>query len=374
MEYYKKYYINNIEKIVGSIRKIESREIAYIDFDGIMYRHIALSKGDFGEWLISQLPRDLYHSSSYYLFPDRPIEDKVWRGGDLIFDIDLDHIPTYTPNFIWLCNKCNAVFKKEASICEQCNSKTRKIHVPRMNDLEIAKKETFRLLDAIYKIMALPVDETQIYFSGARGYHVHIYSDVLTTIDTRTRIEIKDFITLDGFDIANMHYLNRTYIERIIGDIQKQRKEIYQYFNNSDINLVLSLYRSMNKIKMFREKLQRNRRLRNKINNYVREIYGIHIDGVVTTDISRLIRAPYSIHGKTGLIKKSVEYDSLDGFMPYRDAALYNEEVLVKVLYLPNIIWGEKEYEEAYDVEMKLPLSLAIFLVNRGLAYDTRRV
>lgn len=374
MEHYKGYYINNGKLVVGSIRDLESREIAYINFDGVMLRHIMIPETEFNEWLITHLPKDLYHSISYYLFPDKPIEDKVWRGGDLVFDIDLDHIPTYKPRYIWLCERCKEIYREEKAICEKCNGKPRKILLPDIKGLTIAKKETFKLLDIIERKIDLPIDEMHIFFSGGRGYHIHIYSDDLVSLDSRARIEIKDYITLDGFDIMNLHYSNISYIQAVMKDIGEGGQVVNEYFTKSEIDYMLSIYKNIDKIGLLKEKLKKRRKLREKINRYIRERYGVHIDGVVTTDISRLIRAPYSVHGKTGLIKKRIGYQDLDEFIPYRDSVISGEEVYVNVIYLPNLIWGDREYDEKYHERIKLPLSLAVFLINMGLAYDTRRI
>jgi len=50
------------------------------------------------------------------------------------------------------------------------------------------------------------------------------------------------------------------------------------------------------------------------------------IDEQVTVDTKRLIRTPYSLHGKTGLIAMPITIEELEGFAPLTDAITFRNE------------------------------------------------
>ena len=83
-------------------------------------------------------------------------------------------------------------------------------------------------------------------------------------------------------------------------------------------------------------------------------------------DVSKLIRAPNSLHGDTGLIAKVVE--NIDSFQPLRDAVITNKENL-KVKFLedvPRIELANETYEFKKEDIQELPESVAIFFLLKG--------
>ena len=72
------------------------RELAFMYYGkDFMQRHLAFTeKETFNRFLASRVPTHVYYSTALYQNPSAPTMDaKVWKGADLIFDLDADHIP-----------------------------------------------------------------------------------------------------------------------------------------------------------------------------------------------------------------------------------------------------------------------------------------
>src|SRR6056297_762462 len=115
-----------------------------------MVRHQSqLDLGDIGGFLTRTAPRHVYFSAARYDDPGAStMAAKGWRGADLIFDLDADHLP--------------GVDEAEASYAEM---------------LEACKDALQRLLDLLREDFGFTDDELLVVFSGGRGYHVHVRND-----------------------------------------------------------------------------------------------------------------------------------------------------------------------------------------------------
>ncbi len=371
--YFREYYYKHYKLIATNIRDIESREFAYIDFNLVMHRHIGLKENEFKEWLIKVNPLHLYHSSAYYLFPDKPMSQKGWEGADLIFDIDLDHIRGYNPPCIKICSE-NNTSKKVVSSDDECRGRVEEKIMLDERGILLAKKELLKLLNKLNNDFGIKLDELEIYYSGARGFHVHVYKDEFKELDSIERMEIKDYLTLDGFDIGEIRDINNPLISNFITLLLNNSDVLREFISDGELEKLKSYVIGGNLNSMLRL-LKRNKEVRNTINELIVRLFSVQIDGVVTIDTSRLIRAPFSLHGKTGLIKKKVKYEEIDEFNPFCDAVRDDEVyVYAKVIYVPNIYWAGMDINECYDCTLKIPFSLAIYLANLGLAYEFKRV
>jgi DNA primase small subunit len=94
-----------------------------------------------------------------------------------------------------------------------------------------------------------------------------------------------------------------------------------------------------------------------------------YIDERVTIDTKRLIRYPNSLHGKSGLIARSLSYEELEAFDPLRDAVAFNgEPIKVYVKDIPRIRLGEEEIGPLKDTVVVVPKAIGIYLLCRGAA------
>ncbi len=368
--YYKEYYFKSGDILVKEINDLESREFAYIDFEGVMKRHIALSVNNINKWLFDEVPRDFYHSSAYYLFPEKDMGQKDWQGGDLIFDIDLDHIKTYTPRVTLLC--INKEYKVISDVNECVEGMLKKIVIIDEKGMEEAKKETIRLIEILVRDFDFKVEDLKIYFSGGRGFHIHIDKSNIIKLDAYTRMEIKDYITLDGFDILNIASLDNRVMEEFRKRLYTEDGALLRIFSVDEVNKLKNIFRSGKNLSKLKKEI--SKKLRDKINKFVNEYIGVSIDGVVTVDTSRLIRVPFSLHGKTGLIKKRINYEDLDDFNPFVDA-IRNDETFMElyVHYMPEMFWMGEYYGPIFNSKVRVPFSLGIYLINEGLGYGGKQ-
>ncbi|MCS7121226.1 MAG: DNA primase catalytic subunit PriS [Archaeoglobaceae archaeon] len=289
---FKDYYIKNK---IDLPRYFEKREFAFVPITSqhfTMQRHLAFkSYQEFKSYVLRNVPAHIYYSSAYYLKPDaEKMDEKGWIAADLIFDIDADHLPV-------------------------------KLDFER--SLKLAKKELKKLLIVLRKDFGIKDDEVEVYFSGSRGYHVHVYSEDFIKLNSQERKEIVDYIVLNSPDIK----FDSNVSERVLKYMKKYSKS-------------------------FEEALEKLR---------------IHIDSPVTADVKRLIRLPGSLHGKTGL--KVVKVEDVDNFDPLTDSVVFGEE-RISVRLLSNVNLRLKDFKlkaKAGEV-VSVPEFMAIFLICREVA------
>ncbi|MCL4348796.1 DNA primase catalytic subunit PriS [Ferroplasma acidiphilum] len=320
MQYFREYYYKNH---LGIPDMLFQREIGFIPFNGTMIRHKKFdSQNEIENFVRRAIPRHLYYSSSYYRFPDQhKMLEKEWLGAELIFDLDADHI-------------------------EGADKMTY------MEILAEVKKHTLRLLEMLMDDFGFEEKNIRLYFSGGRGYHVHVESDRIYTMDSDSRREIGDYIKIEGLNMEDLKLLDDSYFE--YGILKKFNIYISNFYRNLDENYIkkvfpkswwnyleyLEKYYNGEKIRDFlsNEKgnkfkllIKQNKSNENASIDYDRIILGkiledfksnalAEIDEPVTTDIHRLIRFPYSLHGKTGLMVKPVAIGELKTFNPLDEA------------------------------------------------------
>ena len=87
-------------------------------------------------------------------------------------------------------------------------------------------------------------------------------------------------------------------------------------------------------------------------------------DEPVTCDVKRLIRLPYSLHGKTGLKVVSLEVDELSHFDPLRDAVVFEDDPVMVDLEEPVKMSMKKEHFNLKEGIQEIPAFLAVFLIG----------
>ncbi len=315
-DYFREYYLKNAVKIPDLLFQ---REIGYIPFSGSMIRHKMYNNNvEIENFIKRMVPRHLYYSSAYYRFPDKTkMLEKEWLGAELIFDLDADHIE-------------NA----DKMTYEQI--------------LEEVKKHTMRLLNILINDFGFNESNIHLYFSGGRGYHVHVESDKIYTLDSDARREIGDYIKIEGINIEDLKNLDDSYFN--YGILKKLNKYISNFFTDiNDENIHKILGRNTNNYIKYLDKFFSGKKLidffkdtngnkfkiidtfdiKNNSNynkivlayllNIFKKEAMAEIDEPVSTDIHRLIRFPLSLHGKTGLMVKPLHIAELAGFKPLNE-------------------------------------------------------
>lgn len=281
-EYFLKYYT---DWKIQAPERLQAREIGFIPFFGTMSRHRKVNSiKEMDGFVKSMVPRHLYYSAAYYRKPDeKRMQDKEWMGAELIFDLDGDHVLT-----------------------------ERKISYE--DTLEMIKEHTMRLINRyLLRDMGFHEDEIKIFFSGGRGYHVHVLSDSVYSMTSDSRREIASYIKGDGLSLDEFVRIQRNspsnhggWVEVVSGSIMQTLAERASK-NSSSAQVEIS---SLHSAGVNTQKAA----LRAMEETVKREM--AEIDDPVTTDVHRLIRYPGSLHGKTGFTVSQISHDELADFDP----------------------------------------------------------
>lgn len=334
-DYFSRYYS---EWTFASPERLQSREIGFIPFMGTMTRHRKVnSTKELEGFVKTNVPRHLYYSSAYYRKPDeKKMQEKEWLGAELIFDLDADHIQA----------------QKKLSYEET---------------LELIRTHTVRLIEKfLKKEMGFDDSELRIFFSGGRGYHVHVLSHRVYSMTSDSRREIATYIkgetvSLDEFlKVYKYVPLNHGgWVESLSRLIMKQSAQ------NERRGTEITPQGEISKIK------NAGVQLRKRIVKQVEELVSremSEIDEPVTTDVHRLIRYPRSLHGKTGFMVKEVSSDELENFDPLVQCipeSFRNGEETVNVIEPFRI----NMFENSFDFrkgKQKIPLYAALYTVLSG--------
>ncbi|MEM3773476.1 MAG: DNA primase small subunit PriS [Candidatus Bathyarchaeia archaeon] len=382
---FRKYYMEGFS-LNASFPKVDRREFGFVSFEGQMVRHKGFQSLEEARVFVQNfVPRDAYYSCAYYENPTAEMERKGWLGADLIFDIDADHIPTPCNKIHdeWVC--CNCGFSGKGitpNNCPLCNGEKFETNTWLCQEcLETAKNETMKLLDILRNDFGFSDKDIHVYFSGHRGYHVHIENEVVQSLDSISRKEIVDYVCGMGF---NEKIGNST------GWHTRIRKGLYRFLLKAaeeDLtklglrrNIVKALLNNREKILMNLEhgeawKLVKGVGLETweKIFNHCAQEEFVKIDTVVTADIHRLVRLPDTLHGKTGFKKVKFPISQISDFDPFKEAIVFRKGTVNILVYnSPQFRIGEETFGPYKNVRVELPTAAALLLVCKGKAevYD----
>jgi len=364
----------------------------------MMVRHKSFrTPQDLARFLEDTAPSDAYHSTAYYSRPEESMENKGWLGADLCFDIDADHIPTTCKAIHdrWTCKDCGATdvgsppdicpkcrkerIDEETWLCEQC--------------LDKARAEAMKLVDMLEGDFGLSKNDMNAFFSGHRGYHLHVRADEVRQLNDTERKEIVDYVLGLGLDL-NLHRLRQGASKGMkfeIGNVSNLRwngrlaKGLLDIMSNSNEREMADLGLKRSAIKNIietRERISKEEfattvwstlytigpKTWKKIAE--RAIYesSAKIDTVVTTDIHRLIRLSGTLNGRTGLKVVNASMADLERFDPFKEAVALVGEDTVYIKEAPQFRLGEEVFGPYQKEKRTLPRAAAILLVCKGKA------
>ncbi len=375
------------------------REFGYLTFkEKFMVRHRRFEQiANFRVVLAQTVPSDVYHSCAYYENPDFDMDKKGWIGSDVVFDIDADHIPTS-------CNKIHDEFR-----CVKCEFEGRGItpeECPCCGGtkfvtkiwacdlcIQAAREEATKLVDMLENDFGFSQPEIRVFFSGHRGYHIHIENEAVLSLDAMARKEIVDYVT--GLGVAFLDKEAKE--ERNRRGKAKPKKFILHNFGwNRRIKrgmesfLLNATKEDLKAVGLKNKALLDNREvvIRRAINEgmwdsipgvsdqtwlklaeIARENQAAKIDTVVTTDIHRLIRMNGSLHGKTGLKKVEFKASELQTFDPFTGAVAFKKgKVKVLVSDAPEFRMSGETLGPYKHQTVELPTAAAVMLICKKRA------
>lgn len=393
---FRNYYTEDYS--FSSLSKIDRREFGFALFEGWMLRHKNFRNSDeLKEFLQSSVPSDAYCSCACYEDPEADMDRKGWLGADLVFDIDADHIPTPCDKFHdnWVCGVCGLTGKGfTPSKCPGCGGEKFEVSTwPCEVCLNSAKTETVKLLDMLLLDFGFSEKDIHVFFSGHRGYHVHVESEATKGLDAMARKEIVDYITGLGFDVS-FHGLSKEDLKGISSPQGSPlsefgwRKRLVSGMKNFILNAKEKNLEEIkvdkrsarailqNKDPILRKCLDRGTwgavrgisfETWRKIAEQSVKLQSASIDTVVTTDIHRLIRLVGTLHGKTGLKKIEFSGSAIDDFDPFKSTVAFKTgAVIVYVSDAPEFRLGDEVFGPYKKQRVELPTAAAMLLVCKG--------
>jgi DNA primase small subunit len=377
-----------------NLSMIERREFGFATFEGWMLRHKSFdAKNELISFLGDSVPRDAYFSCAYYEDPLAEMERKGWLGADLIFDIDADHIPTSCDKVHdqWTCGKCG--FAGRGVVPENCpvcgSEKFDESTWPCEVCLASAKYETVKLLDILMKDFGFSDKELRVFFSGHRGYHVHVEHEAVMNLDSIARKEIVDYVCGLGLDTPfygliekGPKMLNATdpgwrgRIARGIHEFVAEAKaEDYRDIGlkgnvaETMVKNRTAVLRNLNESKPWEAVKGVGPETWKKIVEHFVISQSASVDTVVTTDTHRLIRLGSTLHGKTGLKKTEFPVPTIESFDPFKSAIAFKKgTATVLVSNAPEFRLGDQTFGPYTNQKIELPTAAAVLLICRKRA------
>ena len=390
-------YYQDPSTAVPAVSAPEQREFGYLVFkERFMVRHGRFSSmTSLRATLAETVPSDVYHSCAYYENPDFDMDKKGWIGSDLVFDIDADHIPT-TCNKIhdeFRCVKCGfegrGITPEVCPCCEGTKFET-KIWACDLC-IQSARDETAKLLDMLENDFGFSQDELRVYFSGHRGYHVHVETEAVRSLDAMARKEIVDYVTGLGisildkearekrgkrssakkFSLHNFGWNRRLklgmqdfLLSATKDDLRAVGLKNKALLDNKDVIIKRAIndgrWESINGVSV---------QTWLKLAEHIRENQSSKIDTVVTTDIHRLIRMNGTLHGKTGLKKVEFPAKNLQDFDPFTGAVAFKKgKAKVLVFDAPEFKLSGETLGPYKNQTVELPIAAAVMLICKRRA------
>jgi DNA primase small subunit len=341
-----------------------------------MVRHRALiDMGDLGDFLGREAPRHVYFSAARYDDPGADgMDAKGWRGADLVFDLDADHLPAVDP---------------EATSYEGM--------------LTACKGALLDLLDLLETDFGF---DTRVVFSGGRGYHVHVRDPSIRGLESEARREVVDYVRGTDLDVdglvttrsaggATRRVLRadggwgRRVHDRLVAlaeELRGMEREAalatlreYEGIGGKRAETVLGAFERNPEAVEAGNLEAGGPGVRTLVEVLAREAVereAAPIDEPVTTDVNRLIRLPGSLHGGSGLAVRPVARDAVDAFDPLVDAVperFADQEVRIEVTDPgdePVTVGGGSFTPAAGEHAVDEPVG--VFLMTRGRARKVR--
>lgn len=368
---------------------MEAREWGFILFDDIgMRRHKSfLARGELADYVRSMVPAHVYHSAAYYERPGAPtMKEKIWKGADLIFDLDADHLRNAPRSYGEM--------------------------------LGLVKKETLKLLGFLASDFGFAEKNLSVVFSGGRGYHIHVRDTRVLTIGSSERREIVDYLAGRGLSMERFiceaplegesggerasrlrapaegaagwgKRINRSigsFVNNLRSLDEKEAVKILTRSKGIGPKRATSFYRSILKESVPEEIRRGNLDLFRGSSGIWKKLLVEYLDseGVkmgfsldeergetdepVTADVRRLIRCPGSLHGGSGLRVTPLTMASLEEFDPLQDAVVFGDEPMSIEIMKPFSTEMRGQSYRLAEGEAEVPMHLAVFLMARGVA------
>lgn len=371
---FRKYYFEHGE-LIEEPNRIETREFGYSEFGQLaMNRHLSFRNiKELNAMLVKKAPSDVYCSNGYYRFPANAMQEKEWRGADLIFDIDgkdldLPCIPSHTYLLCKVCGSCIRLddnnSKEEGYVCASCGGRAPDLtSIPCDRCIDGSKKQVRLLMEFLTNDLGIEGTNISMYFSGNNGFHVHVSDPAFIPLDAAARSEIVGYISGIAFipesiGVRKTAGSNSALIKFPKGGVSSGwRKRVAQKLridNSSAIKLghIVEQEGGYHAFKAVLDSITKKE--------------GVNIDPQVTTDIHRIFRMPGTLNSKSGLAK--IRCADLNDFEPFdKSCFLDDAKVDVRVKACLKLKLNRKSFNLSRE-SVELPGYAGVYLICKGLA------
>ena len=359
-----------------SVPSVSMREFGFGFEKKIDLRHKAFqSQKDLQDYFVSKVPLYASYSAAFYEYPAaRPMTAKNFLKAELIFDLDAN--PTHDGHNPVMCSRCQ----------------------------ETVRADAIRLLeDFLFSDFGFSKNETTINFSGSKGYHVHVATDALMQLSSTQRDQLVEYCAGMNVDFARFFssgkHKNLPMVERqvevIAGPSSSSKGWAKRILDHAlaMLNLpqedFIAKFRKAGYTKKQAESIFENRGYVSsqlssgrwsaieKPGLLVAEIAStagigrnVSLDRAVTTDMSRLIRIPDTLHGDTGLVAKTISFSELPSFDPANSATAFDLKKTERVVALDHcdfFLAGSSHVLEKDRIK-EVPLAVAMLLLCKRKA------
>ncbi|MEM1832359.1 MAG: DNA primase small subunit domain-containing protein [Desulfurococcaceae archaeon] len=254
-------------------------------------------------------PLHLYYSSALYSTPyaDK-MENKIWEGSELLFDIDADKYQGCDQK-IWICPSSGEISPVEIDKCSRGEKPLEYSSLPWVC-IKKAWNDVLKLVDVLKTEFGY--ERIRIYYSGNRGFHVKVQDPDVLALTREMRRAIADYVSCEGLKVEKMFPSYKNMV--IFGEIEHGiRRRVYQLASNLGL--------------LEKKKVKGIRDLEvldiDKLTDLLGEVC-IQIDKAVTMDISRLSRFGNSLNMKAGLkvmdmsINADIDAYDYERFSPFK--------------------------------------------------------
>ncbi len=359
-----------------TVPSVSMREFGFGYEKKIDLRHKAFqSQKELQEYFISKVPLYASYSAAFYEYPAaRPMSAKNFLKAELIFDLDAS--PDHEGHNPVMCSHCQ----------------------------ESVRADVIRLLeDFLFADFGFSKDETTVNFSGSKGYHVHVASESLMQLSSTQRDQLVEYCAGMNVDFArffnsekhkNLPMVDRQ-VEVIVGPSTASKGWAKRILDRALAILVLpqdefiAKFRKAGYTKKQAEAIFANKdyvasqlssgrwSAIEKPDLLVAEIAStagvgrnVSLDRAVTTDMSRLIRIPNTLHGDTGIVAKTIPFSELSSFDPTNSALAFDLSKTENVVALDHydFFFAGSSHVLEKDRIAEVPLAVAMLLLCKKKA------
>jgi len=264
----------------------------------------------------------------------------------------------------------------EVKICPKCGNKLQQFDHVEPSCIDVAKDEVSKLIDAIEQDFGYT--NVKLTFSGHRGFHIVVeLPDDEANMPSDARREIVDYLKLSYINVEELKVraLKRgkrrllTLPPRVTdGGVRRRIAKILAskiaYAPLREFVLGHRQFIDIHTLAKFFEEINRT------IDEAIAEVV-VNIDEKVTIDVSRLVRVPRSINGKSGWI--AVPLKDLDVSMfemnpevlsPFPDTKL----VIMFLIDVPELTVLDRRLRFKRGDTTVLEAAYALYFVLKGVA------